>query len=147
MASFTLQRLISKYQAKQLGLKRLLLDIQAQEGVLRQSDVDALVKDYGINRFELEHWIRITRSLSVVQDSQHYVSFCVGMTCGHPDYDGFRMSIFDYAQKHPNTLQVALIPCMGLCGLGPNGIVDGKVVNDIVHNQPFKEFIKSLMEN
>lgn len=146
MASYTLKRLISKYQAKQIGLKRLLLDIQAQEGVLRKSDVEALVKEYGINRMELEHWIRITRSLSVVEDSEHYVSFCIGMTCGHPEFDEFRMKMYDYAQKNPKKLQVALIPCMGLCGLGPNGIVDGKVVNDIVHNQPFRDFMESIKE-
>lgn len=138
MENETLKRLVLKYENKEISLKRLLLDIQVNKGVLTDKDVYYLFSECNIPLKDIEHWVRITPSLEIVEASQHHIHLCMGPICTLKR----KNEVYDLIYQN-ELYQVHEVGCMGLCDLGPTAAVDGKVFNDINHNQPFLNAIKS----
>ncbi len=137
MEKEALKRLVTKYQNNEITLKRLLLDIQVQAGVLSDMDVYHLFNDYNIPLKDIEHWVRITRSLEIVEHASHHLHLCQGQSC--------LMKINQNTQDiiaENNDFEVHYVGCMGMCSLGPMAALDGKVFNDINHNQPFIDILR-----
>lgn len=136
MKNEVLDKLVLKYQNQEISLKRLLLDIQVAKGVLTDRDVYHLFTDYNIPLKDIEHWVRITKSLEIVEHANHHMHLCHGQSC--------LMKINEKVQKlveDQTTYQVHYVGCMGMCSLGPMAALDGKVYNDINYNQPFIDIL------
>ncbi len=132
-----LNQLANKYLNGELTLKRLLLDIQASKGVLTEMDVYHLFTEYNIPLADIEHWVRITKSLEIVEDNSHHIKLCSSNICNLKLKKEIRETILSR-----DDIAVDEVGCVGLCSLGPIAILDGKVKEDINHNQPFLNFIK-----
>lgn len=123
----TLDRLFEKFKHKQLTLKRLLLDIQASVGILTVEHLEKIETDFKIKREEMDHWIRITKSLKLYPKTQHYIKVCHTGNCGCKVDDAYYQQLLDIEQKHPDHLLMIEVGCLGVCPLGPNVIFDNQI--------------------
>lgn len=137
--------LVLKYQEGEISLKRLLLDIQVFEGHLKQSHLVRLIQDFKLPEDELKHWIRITRSLHVVKDADHYLHLCKGNKCSQRWKQEALEPLYAYALKHPDHLQIIIEGCMGLCELGPNAILNGQMYEHANTHASFQNQLKKIL--
>lgn len=97
----------------------LLKEIQQQFGHIPAPVLASIADSYGIKESLLHALIRRIPSLRL--SDRHYLELCAGPNCGKST------ALADYAEalqkKHGFTLKY--VPCMRLCGKGPNLRWDG----------------------
>lgn len=144
MDTSRLDRLFLRYQNQEITLKRLLLDIQVVEGILKQSHLEMIHERFNEPMDELLKWVRITKSLELVPEAKHYLKLCMGFACSKEENQAFRDELYAIAHANPELLHIQVSGCMGLCGLGPNVIFDNQVYDHANSNPLLLNKLKNL---
>ena len=123
---WTLQEAISYYQnqgapADQNALISLLKEIQRENSGIAPYMLEEIASAYGIKTGVLQALIRRIPSLRMLD--AHCLEICAGPNCGK------YTALAAYAEKLQQKKGVTLkfVPCMRLCGKGPNIRWDGKL--------------------
>jgi formate dehydrogenase subunit gamma len=140
----TLDRLFEKFKHKQLTLKRLLLDIQASVGILTEGHVDRIVEKLNVDPKEIEHWIRITKSLKLYPSAKHYLKVCHSGHCNCRVDDNYYHQLKALETKLNGDLLIIEVGCLGLCPLGPNVIFDGEIYDHAKSNGVLNHILRQL---
>ena len=137
---WTLQEAISYYQNQgapgdQNALISLLKEIQRENNGIAQYMLAEIASAYGIKTGVLQALIRRIPSLRV--SDVHCLEICAGLNCGK------HTALAAYAEKLQQEKGLALkfVPCMRLCGKGPNIRWDGKL-----YHKADKALLKKLIE-
>lgn len=120
----------------QNALVGLLKEVQQEFGGIPAHLLPAIAAYYGIKEALLLALIRRLPSLRLADT--HVLEICAGPNCPK------RAALAEFAEKayaaRPG-LTVKRVPCMRMCGKGPNIKWDGKI-----HHQASEELIRSLVE-
>ena len=137
---WTLQEAISYYQNQgapgdQNALISLLKEIQRENNGIAQYMLAEIASAYGIKTGVLQALIRRIPILRV--SDVHCLEICAGPNCGK------HTALAAYAEKLQQEKGLALkfVPCMRLCGKGPNIRWDGKL-----YHKADKALLKKLIE-
>ena len=137
---WTLQEAISYYQNQgapgdQNALISLLKEIQRENNGIAQYMLAEIASAYGIKTGVLQALIRRIPSLRV--SDVHCLEICAGPNCGK------YTALAAYAEKlqQEKGLTLKFVPCMRLCGKGPNIRWDGKL-----YHKADKALLKKLIE-
>ena len=122
---WNLQEAITYYRTQgaprdQNALISLLREIRQEVGCIRQADIGLIVSSYEMPRSVLLALIKRIPGLRV--DDMHVLELCGGPNCGkHTQLAAFAQ------RQNGKKLTVKYVPCMRLCGKGPNIRLDGAV--------------------
>lgn len=104
----------------QNALISLLREIRQEVGCIRQADIEQILSAYEMPRSVLMALIKRVPGLRV--EDAHVLELCAGPNCGK------HAQLIAFAQRQKfDTLTVKFVPCMRLCGKGPNIRFDGKM--------------------
>ena len=121
----------------QNALIGLLKEIQRERGSISYADLGAITRGYGIKEGLLLALIRRIPSLRLA--GKHTLELCAGPNCSR------RVKLADFVEKNwgknPEHFTVRYVPCMRLCGKGPNIRWDGQV-----YNGADEELLKKLLQ-
>ena len=141
--AWSLEEAISYYQSQgapgqQSALISLLRETQQKSGGTIPSWVPTAIADaYGIKEGVLLALIRRIPSLRLGQG--HLLELCGGPNCGkHRELAAFAEEL----QRKSRKFTLNYVPCMRLCGKGPNIRWDGKLYHGVT-----KELLKTLVED
>lgn len=138
---WNLEEAIAYYQkqgapADQSTLISLLREVQQEQG-LSPWILSTIAQSYGIKESLLLAIIRRIPSLRL--DDTHCLELCAGPNCSR------RGKLADFVEKtwgkNPQAFTVKYVPCMRLCGKGPNLRWDGKL-----YHQADEALIRKLVE-
>ena len=138
---WNLDEAIAYYQkqgapADQSTLISLLREVQQEQG-LSPWILSTIARSYGIKENLLLAIIRRIPSLRL--DDTHCLELCAGPNCSR------RGKLADFVEKtwgkNPQAFTVKYVPCMRLCGKGPNIRWDGKL-----YHQADEALIRKLVE-
>ena len=127
---WNLEEAVSYYRsmgapADQNALINLLKEIQRERGSISYGDLGTITRSYGIQEGLLLALIRRIPSLRLA--GKHYLELCSGPNCSK------KAQLANFVEKNwgtnPEHFTVKYIPCMRLCGKGPNIRWDGQVYN------------------
>ena len=121
--AFDLQEAIEYYRTQgaprdQNALISLLREIRQETGYIRRQEIQQILTAYNIPASLLTALMKRIPGLRV--EDTHVLELCAGPNCGKHT----RLADFAQAQSGKN-LEVKLVPCMRLCGKGPNIRFDG----------------------
>ena len=109
--------------ADQTALRNLLREIQQERGGISEPDLEQLVTAYNTPRGLFLALIRRTSGLRLLQN--HTLELCAGPNCGKS------RALAEAAQRlcdaAPEKVTLRFVPCMRLCGKGPNLKLNGKL--------------------
>lgn len=137
-----LEEAISYYRSMgapsdQTALIGLLKEIQRERGSISYADLSAITRSYGIKEGLLLALIRRIPSLRLA--GKHTLELCSGPNCSK------RAKLADFVEKNwgknPEHFTIKYVPCMRLCGKGPNIRWDGQV-----YNGADEELLKKLLQ-
>ena len=137
-----LEEAISYYRSMgapsdQTALIGLLKEIQREQGSISYADLSAITRSYGIKEGLLLAMIRRIPSLRLA--GKHTLELCAGPNCSK------RAKLADFVEKNwgknPEKFTVKYVPCMRMCGKGPNIRWDGQV-----YNGADEELLKKLLQ-
>ena len=114
----------------------LLREVQGEFGGIPKAMLPHLAQELGTRESLLHALIRRIPSLRL-QDT-HTLELCAGPNCGKA------AALADFAQKACSAKGITLkfVPCMRLCGKGPNLRFDGKL-----HHKADEALIEKLLED
>ncbi len=116
---------------------QLLREIQQQCGGISQAQLTQIAESYGVKEGFLLAFIRRIPGLRLSET--HVLELCAGPNCPK------RAPLAEFVEKtygkQPAGFTVKLVPCMRMCGKGPNLRWDGKV-----YNQADEKLLRSLVE-
>ena len=116
---------------------QLLREIQQQCGGISQAQLTRIAESYGVKEGFLLAFIRRIPGLRLSET--HVLELCAGPNCPK------RAPLAEFVEKtygkQPSGFTVKLVPCMRMCGKGPNLRWDGKV-----YNQADEKLLRSLIE-
>lgn len=116
---------------------QLLREIQQQCGGISQAQLTQIAESYGVKEGFLLAFIRRIPGLRLSET--HVLELCAGPNCPK------RAPLAEFVEKtygkQPAGFTVKLVPCMRMCGKGPNLRWDGKV-----YNQADEKLLRSLIE-
>lgn len=141
-----LEHFFTRYREGQLTLKRLMLDIQASFGVLHEGHLRLIHQQLGVSYEDMHHWIRITRSLMLLPESQHYLSICHGGSCGQAQHQAWQQPWIEFSSQHPDILYIQPMGCTGVCSLGPMVILDGQLYDHASINARLLNRLHQILE-
>ena len=139
---WNLEEAISYYRSMgapsdQTALIGLLKEIQRERGSISYADLSAITRSYGIKEGLLLVLIRRIPSLRLA--GKHTLELCAGPNCSK------RAKLADFVEKNwgknPEKFTVKYVPCMRMCGKGPNIRWDGQV-----YNGADEELLKKLLK-
>ena len=139
---WNLEEAISYYRSMgapsdQTALIGLLKEIQRERGSISYADLSAITRSYGIKEGLLLALIRRIPSLRLA--GKHTLELCSGPNCSK------RAKLADFVEKNwgknPEHFTVKYVPCMRMCGKGPNIRWDGQV-----YNGADEELLKKLLQ-
>lgn len=141
--SWNLEETLSYYRrqgapADQSALIALLTEVQQENrGIIPHGAVNQIAESYGIKSSLLLALIRRIPRLRLA--GKHTLEICCGPNCPkRADLAGFVEKSYG---KEPKTFTVSYVPCMRLCGKGPNIRWDGA----LYHNAD-AHLLKTLIE-
>lgn len=125
--SWNLEEAISYYQGQgapreQGALISLLKEIQQEQGSISRGDLSRICEGYGIKEGLL--LVLIKRIPSLRLSDTHVLELCGGPNCGK------QAALVRYAEKlqsETGKFTLKFVPCMRMCGKGPNLRWDGKL--------------------
>lgn len=116
---------------------QLLREIQQQCGGISQAQLTQIAESYGVKEGFLLAFIRRIPGLRLSET--HVLELCAGPNCPK------RAPLAEFVEKtygkQPAGFTVKLVPCMRMCGKGPNIRWDGKI-----YNQADEKLLRSLIE-
>lgn len=116
---------------------QLLREIQQQCGGISQAQLAQIAESYGVKEGFLLAFIRRIPGLRLSEI--HVLELCAGPNCPK------RAPLAEFVEKtygkQPAGFAVKLVPCMRMCGKGPNIRWDGKI-----YNQADEKLLRSLIE-
>ena len=116
---------------------QLLRELQQQCGGISQAHLTQIAESYGVKEGFLLAFIRRIPGLRLSET--HVLELCAGPNCPK------RAPLAEFVEKtygkQPAGFTVKLVPCMRMCGKGPNLRWDGTV-----YNQADEKLIRSLVE-
>ena len=118
----------------QNALISLLREIQREYGHIPEFTVTAIAKNYGIKESLILALIRRIPSLKL--GNGHILELCAGLNCGKCTA---LAEAAEKLQKHYG-FTLKYVPCMRLCGKGPNIRWDGKL-----YHRATEELIRKLI--
>ncbi len=127
--SWNLQEAIAWYKtqgapADQNALTNLLREVQQESGgAIPASAVEEIAQSYGIKASLINAIIRRLPSLRLSQE--HLLELCCGPNC--PKRANLAVFVERTWGEKPRGFTVKYVPCMRLCGKGPNIRYDGKL--------------------
>ena len=139
---WNLEEAISYYRSMgapsdQTALIGLLKEIQRERGSISYADLSAIIRSYGIKEGLLLALIRRIPSLRLA--GKHTLELCSGPNCSK------RAKLADFVEKNwgenPEHFTIKYVPCMRMCGKGPNIRWDGQV-----YNGADEELLKKLLQ-
>ena len=139
---WNLEEAISYYRSMgapsdQTALIGLLKEIQRERGSISYADLSAITRSYGIKEGLLLALIRRIPSLRLA--GKHTLELCSGPNCSK------RAKLADFVEKNwgknPEHFTIKYVPCMRMCGKGPNIRWDGQV-----YNGADEELLKKLLQ-
>ena len=116
---------------------QLLREIQQQCGGISQAQLTQIAESYGVKEGFLLAFIRRIPGLRLSET--HVLELCAGPNC--PKRAPLAEVVEKTYGKQPAGFTVKLVPCMRMCGKGPNLRWDGKV-----YNQADEKLLRSLVE-
>ena len=122
---WTLEEAMEYYKGRgapsdQSALVSLLREVQQENGGgIPGWAVDTIAEHYGVKEGLMLALIRRIPSLRLA--GGHLLEICAGPNCSK------RGKLADFAQKADGKVAVKPVPCMRLCGKGPNIRWDGKL--------------------
>lgn len=139
--NWNLKEAISYYQKQgaprdQSALISLLKEIQQEQGSVSRFDLNRICESYGIKEGIL--LVLIKRIPSLRLSDTHVMELCGGPNCGK------HTALARYAedlQKKQGNFTLKFVPCMRMCGKGPNLKWDGKL-----YHGANEELIRKLAE-
>ena len=121
----------------QTALIGLLKEIQRERGSISYADLSVIIRSYGIKEGLLLALIRRIPSLRLA--GKHTLELCAGPNCSK------KAKLADFVEKNwgknPEKFTVKYVPCMRMCGKGPNIRWDGQV-----YNGADEELLKKLLK-
>lgn len=121
----------------QTALVGLLREIQHEHGGIPQPLLPGLARELDTRESYLLAVIRRIPGLCLAQ--QYILEVCAGSNCGKS------AALAAYAEelqrKHGGNLTVKFVPCMRMCGKGPNIRFNGEL-----HHKATKELLNSVTE-
>lgn len=118
----------------QTALVSLLKEVQQEHGGIPSYLVPALAEGLGTKESFLQAVIRRIPSLRL--KDTHCLELCAGPNCGK------HKSLAAFAEKHlSGKYQIKYVPCMRMCGKGPNIKIDGKL-----YNKAHEDLLRSLLK-
>ena len=139
---WNLEEAISYYRSMgapsdQTALIGLLKEIQRERGSISYADLSAITRSYSIKEGLLLALIRRIPSLRLA--GKHTLELCAGPNCSK------RAKLADFVEKNwganPEHFTIKYVPCMRMCGKGPNIRWDGQV-----YNGADEELLKKLLQ-
>ena len=139
---WNLEEAISYYRSMgapsdQTALIGLLKEIQRERGSISYADLSAITRSYGIKEGLLLALIRRIPSLRLA--GKHTLELCAGPNCSK------KANLADFVEKNwganPEHFTIKYVPCMRMCGKGPNIRWDGQV-----YNGADEELLKKLLK-
>ena len=122
--------------ADQSALIAMLKEIQLEcGGRIPKAMVAAAALDLGVKEGVLLALIRRIPSLQL--SDTHLLELCAGPNCGKSK-ELVQLAEESFAAKH---VQLKYVPCMRLCGKGPNIRLDGKIYHHVS-----TELLRQLLE-
>ena len=118
---------------EQNALVGLLREVQRECGGIPGEAPGRIAARYGIKEGLILAWIKRIPSLTLVESP--CLELCAGPNCAR------RENLGAYAEKHYPHVKVRYVPCMRLCGKGPNLRWKGQL-----HHGADKELIDRLMK-
>ena len=118
----------------QSALIGLLKELQAHKGGISRAALAHIAGRYAIGQGILLALIKRIPSLRL--GSGHLLEICAGPNCGKA------RGIADYADTLGGNITVKYVPCMRLCGKGPNIKWNGQL-----YHQADEQLIRSLVED
>jgi NADH:ubiquinone oxidoreductase subunit E len=116
---------------------QLLREIQQACGGISQAQLAQIAESYGVKEGFLLAFIRRIPGLRLSET--HVLELCAGPNCPK------RAPLAEFVEKtygkQPAGFTVKQVPCMRMCGKGPNIRWDGKV-----YNQADEKLLRSLIE-
>ena len=126
--AWSLEEAIAYYKrqgapADQMALRNLLREIQQECGSISHGDLEQMAAAYNTTRGLFLALIRRTSGLRLEQT--HTLELCAGPNCGKSK------ALAEAAQRlcdgASEKVTLRFVPCMSLCGKGPNLKLDGKL--------------------
>ena len=118
----------------QMALKELLREVQQEFDGIPAGMVAEMARLMDVKTSFLEAIIRRTPSLRF--SDTHCLELCAGPNCGK------HRALADYAQRNAGeNCQVKFVPCMRMCGKGPNIRWDGTL-----YHRADEALLKMLLE-
>lgn len=106
------------------ALKSLLREIQENcGGSVPASAVEAVCEHYRVKQGLILALIKRIPSLRLGE--RHVLEICAGPNCGK------RRELAEFVESRPRPFDVKYVPCMRMCGKGPNVRWDGKVYHGV----------------
>ena len=139
---WNLEEAISYYRSMgapsdQTALIGLLKEIQRERGSISYADLGSITRSYGIKEGLLLALIRRIPSLRLA--GKHTLELCAGPNCSK------KAKLADFVEKNwganPEHFTIKYVPCMRMCGKGPNIRWDGQV-----YNGADEELLKKLLQ-
>ncbi|MCA8940661.1 MAG: NAD(P)H-dependent oxidoreductase subunit E, partial [Planctomycetes bacterium] len=113
----------------------LLSKLHDQQGYIGDEDIERLAKEHNLPPQHLRATAKFYENLSQSQPAKHVVKLCNGEACrceGFADRERTLQASLGVSNSHEVSskgVRLEHVTCLGLCGLGPNAMVDGKVVS------------------
>ena len=118
----------------QTALTGLLREIQQEQGGgIPAGLLPSVAQALGVRESFLLALIRRIPSLRL--SDTHVLELCAGPNCGR------HTALAAFAEKHKGKVELKFVPCMRLCGKGPNIKFDGKL-----YHRADEALLRSLLE-
>ena len=121
----------------QSAVLSLLREIQQEQGSISYEALAQLEESYGVK--QSYYLALIKRIPSLRLGDTHCLELCAGPNCGK------NKALADYAEKlhrdSGGSFELKFVPCMRLCGKGPNVRWDGKIYHQMTQ-QKLKDLVK-----
>lgn len=126
-------------QNKFLGQGQTVYDelskLHEKQGYISDDDIVRVAKDHNLPPQHVRSTAKFYEELSHDKPASHTIKLCNGEACRCAGFDQVKTSLCatlgvdDLHQISNAGVRLEPVTCLGLCGLGPNAMVDGQVVS------------------
>lgn len=117
-----LQQIIAAHDGREGPLLPILHDVQAEYGHLSEEAMRAIAHALNLSRAEVQGVVSFYHDFHAELDARPVLKLCRAEACQARGVDALAAALPDQAR-----VRIETVYCLGLCSVGPNAMVEGKV--------------------
>ncbi|CAM3988948.1 NADP-reducing hydrogenase subunit HndA [Novosphingobium lubricantis] len=122
MQDTALDMILARHAGREGPLLPILHDVQASFGHISEGAVRAIAAALNLTRAEVHGVVSFYHDFTAVPDSRPVMKLCRAEACQARGVEALAATLADNGR-----VKVDTVYCLGLCSVGPNAMIGGKV--------------------